>query len=309
MAEYYMPEPGDDYFKKMSTWLTTGKRFRPRFPRTVQVQTLSLCNAKCIFCPHKHSPDELPHGRMDDALFKKIIDECRGHLVGRVSPYLTNEPLMDKRMPKMLRYIHDTMPFFTKSKINTNGLLLSEEMGEALIQAGLTHLWVSVNGYSEETYRTSMGLDLNRVLTNIDTFLATKSRLKRKTPKVIVTTIETSVVKDEIEYARKYWRTRDIVFKLHVMDNRAGAESLVFRDKGHKPRLKRDCDLFLQQAYIVENGDMIICCHDWRQSVKVGNVAESSIQDVWNSPRFIDRVREYTRGDFANLEICSKCAS
>lgn len=309
MARYYMPEPGDSYFKKIRTWLTTGKRFRPRFPRTIEFQTLSLCNAKCIFCPHKHSPELLPHGKMDDALFKKIIDECSKHLVGRVSPYLTNEPLMDKRMPTMLRYIHDKMPFFTKSKINSNAFLLTEDMGEALIDSGLTHLWLSVNGYSEETYRASMGLDLNRVLTNIDTFLATKSRMKRKNPKVIVTTIETSIVKDEIAYARNYWKTRDIEFKVHALDNRAGKEGFAFRDKENKPKLKRDCDLFLKQAYIVENGDMIICCHDWKQSVKVGNVAETSIAEVWNSPRFVELIREYNRGDYTNLDICSKCAS
>ncbi|AAS94666.1 radical SAM/SPASM domain-containing protein [Nitratidesulfovibrio vulgaris] len=307
MARYYMPAEGDSYLKKVWTWATTGKRFRPSFPRTIEFQTLSTCNAKCIFCPHKHSPKDIPHGRMDDALFRKIVDECARHFVGRVSPYLTNEPLMDKRMPEMLRYIHDKMPFFTKSKINTNAALLTEETGEALIRAGLTHLWISVNGYSPETYRTSMDLDLDRTLTNIDTFLATKRRLGAKNPKVIVTTVETNIVKPELDYARKYWKERDIVFKVHAMDNRAGADSLTF--KASKPKLKRNCDLFLKQAYIVENGDMIICCHDWKQTVKVGNVAETSIKEVWNSRYFTDLIRDYVRGDYSRLGICAKCSS
>lgn len=307
MARYYMPEPGDSYIKKIMTWATTGKRFRPAFPRTVQLQTLSTCNAKCIFCPHKQSPKEIPHGRMDDALFRKIVDECSRHFVGRVSPYLTNEPLMDKRMPEMLRYIHDKMPFFTKSKINTNAALLTEDMGEALIRAGLTHLWISVNGYTPETYRASMDLDLDRTLTNIDTFLATKGRMGAKNPKVIVTTVETKLVKPELDYARKYWKERDITFKVHAMDNRAGDDSLAFKEA--KPKLKRDCDLFLKQAYIVENGDMVICCHDWQQSVKVGNVAETSIAEVWNSPHFTGLIRDYVRGDYSRLGICAKCGS
>lgn len=51
MARYYMPAEGDSYLKKVWTWATTGKRFRPSFPRTIEFQTLSTCNAKCIFCP------------------------------------------------------------------------------------------------------------------------------------------------------------------------------------------------------------------------------------------------------------------
>ena len=56
MAEYYMPKPGTGLLNKIWTWLKTGKRFRPSFPRTVEFQTLSVCNAKCIFCPHSQSP-------------------------------------------------------------------------------------------------------------------------------------------------------------------------------------------------------------------------------------------------------------
>jgi radical SAM protein with 4Fe4S-binding SPASM domain len=63
----------------------------------------------------------------------------------------------------------------------------------------------------------------------------------------------------------------------------------------------------LKQAYIVENGDMILCCHDWRQTVVLGNVAETSIKAVWNSDRFLDRIYAYYSGDFTNIEICRNC--
>ena len=305
MARYYMPERGAGYLNKIYTWLKTGKRFRPSFPRAVEFQTLSVCNAKCIFCPHCHTPELIPHGRMESGLIDKIVDECKQHFVGRISPYLTNEPLMDKRMPDILRSIHKKSPFYVKTKINTNASLLTEEMGHKLLESGLTQLWFSVNGYSPESYRASMGLDFETSMKNIDAFLELKKKLGKKRPSIKVTTLHTKLVEHELEYAKKYWSTRDVRFSIHHMDNRAGdmADGIAPADR----KRKRNCDLFLKQAYIVENGDMILCCHDWQQTVVLGNVAEKSIKEVWNSPAFLDRIYEYYADNFDKIEICRNC--
>lgn len=308
MARYYMPAPDDGLLSKIITWARTGKRFRPSFPRAVQFQTLSTCNAKCVFCPHSQSPKEIPHGRMDDALIAKIIKECAEHMVGRISPYLTNEPLMDKRMPAILKQIKKACIFPVKTKINTNAALMTEAVSAKLLEAKLDQLWISVNGYSEETYRQSMDLDFETSMDNVNTLLDMKKTLGAKRPKVIITTIETKLVEHELEKAREYWSTRDVKFSIHRLDNRSGEDATgAIRPEKRKPKPKRDCDLFLKQAYIVENGDMIICCHDWRQSVVVGNIAKTSISEVWNSDHFKSLIYEYYSEKFDNLEICRAC--
>lgn len=309
MARYYMPGPDDGFLQKVFTWAKTGKRFRPSFPRAVQFQTLSTCNAKCVFCPHFQSPKEIPHGRMDDALINKIIDECSRHMVGRISPYLTNEPLMDKRVPDILKQIKKKCVFPVKTKINTNAGLMTEEISRRLIDAKLDQLWISVNGYSEETYRQSMDLDFETSMNNINVFLHMKKTLGAKRPKVVITTIETKLVEHELEKAKEYWAVRDVKFSIHRLDNRSGEDATgAIRPESRKPKPKRNCDLFLKQAYIVENGDMIICCHDWRQSVVVGNIAKTSIAEVWNSDHFKGLIYEYYSGKFDNLEICRTCS-
>ncbi len=308
MARYYMPRPEDGLLKNIATWIKTGRRFRPSFPRAVEFQTLSTCNATCVFCPHCRSPKEIPHGRMDDGLIRKIIAECARHMVGRISPYLTNEPLMDKRMPGILRDIKKTCLLPVKTKINSNASLLTEDVGRQLIEAKLDQLWISVNGYSEESYRASMGLDFERTMANINAFLDMKKTLGVKRPKIVITTIKTKLVEHELEKAREYWASRDVKFSIHNLDNRSGEEATDgIRPAARNPKFRRNCDLFLKQAYIVENGDMIICCHDWRQSVVVGNVAKNSIAQVWNSDRFKTLIYEYQAQKFDNLEICRVC--
>ena len=308
MARYFMPGPHDGLLRNIAAWIRTGKRFRPSFPRAVEFQTLSTCNAMCIFCPHSRHPEAIPHGRMDDHLIAKIIAECGRHMVGRVSPYLTNEPLMDKRMPDILRAIKKAARWPVTTKINTNAGLLTEETGEKLLASGLDHLWISVNGYSPETYRESMCLDFERTMANINAFLNMKKKRGIRRPKVVITTLRTKLVERELADAAKYWAERDVRFAIHKLDNRAGErETGGIRPENAQCRRKRDCDLFLKQAYIVENGDMIFCCHDWRQSVVVGNVARTSIAEVWNSERFRTLIYEYHAENFDNLEICRDC--
>ena len=306
MAEYYMPKPGAGFLNKVWTWMKTGKRFRPSFPRTVEFQTLSVCNAKCVFCPHSQSPELIPHGRMADELITKIVDETCRHPVNRISPYLTNEPLMDKRMPDILRRIRQKAPFYTKTKINTNAALLTEDMSRKILDSGLSQIWFSVNGYSPETYRASMGLDFDTSINNIEAFLNLKKKLGKKRPTVRVTTLHTKLVEHELERAEAYWAERDVRFSIHQMDNRAG-ESTDALSPEKRRVFKRNCDLFLKQAYIVENGDMILCCHDWKQTVVLGNVAETSIKEVWNSKLFQERIYEYYAGRFDNMKICRNC--
>lgn len=305
MAEYYMPGPEDTLWRKLVRWRKHDQLPRPRFPRAIQIQTDSRCNADCVFCGWHHTKGAQPQGRMDDALFRKIVDECGRHWIGRISPYLMNEPLLDPNMPDKIAYINKRRKFVTKTKINSNGALLTEGMSEGLIDAGLRHLWISVQGYSEETYRQSMGLSLSKVLGNIDKFLEIRGRKRKGLPKLTITTLKTTIVENELDYAKKYWADRDVRFKIHHVDNRSG------KDISHlgtmSPKLRRNCDLFLKQAYVLYNGDMIICCHDWKRTVVLGNLGRQSLSEIWNSQHFLDLIRQYQAGDFRNLKLCASC--
>lgn len=307
MAQYFMPEKQDSLLTNVINWAKTGKRPRPSFPRAVQFQTMSACNAKCVFCCHHSAPGEIPHGRMSDTLINKIIKECGRSPVGRVSPYLTNEPLMDKRMPYILAAIKKNALLPIKTRITTNASLLTEDAGQALIDAKLDQLWISVNGYSPETYRQSMDLDFARTMENIETFLQLKRRQKTSRPRVKVTTLRTRLVEEELDTAKAYWADRDVTFHIHSVDNRNGQDAFFSVCPKESRTPKRTCDLFLKQAYIVENGDMILCCHDWKQSVVVGNIKSSSIAEVWNSDNFKKRIYEYYEENFEHLQICRTC--
>jgi 2-iminoacetate synthase ThiH len=99
--KYYIEQPGDGLLTILRKKMT--RRPVPSFPRTLQIQTVTGCQADCIFCPFGETFDFQPKGRMDPELFNRIIAEAKQHGVRRISPYLMNEPFIDKDLFRKIR--------------------------------------------------------------------------------------------------------------------------------------------------------------------------------------------------------------
>lgn len=130
LNRYYFPDPEAPILARLSNRLT--RRPVPDFPRTIQLETQTGCNADCVFCDYGISYPKQPKGRIDWDLFRKIVDESAQYRVRRFSPYLTNEPFSDRDLLERIRYVHQKMPA-TKVTVTTNGhYLVPEKVDEIL---------------------------------------------------------------------------------------------------------------------------------------------------------------------------------
>ena len=58
----------------------------------LQVETTSVCNAHCVFCPH----ERLVHvGHMEQGLYEKIVRDAGQYDLKTFTPMLTGEPFCD----------------------------------------------------------------------------------------------------------------------------------------------------------------------------------------------------------------------
>src|SRR5262249_28983728 len=109
----------------------------PLFTR-IQIQTVSWCNRSCVFCPSGKFPVEKVF--MPVEVYHRIIDQLQAlNYTGRISPYLMNESLLDKRLPAFIAYTREHCPA-SWIAINTNGDALSEKLLDRLFDAGLNSL-------------------------------------------------------------------------------------------------------------------------------------------------------------------------
>src|SRR5262249_56764382 len=108
-----------------------------RRPVCLYPKTTNRCNLLCTTCPRTDEELE-PPADMSWELFTSIVDQIP-HLQ-RAVLHGVGEPMLVKHLPRMVRYLKDRGTFVL---FNTNGTVLNEKNGRALIAAGLDELRVS----------------------------------------------------------------------------------------------------------------------------------------------------------------------
>lgn len=106
--------------------------------------------------------------------------------------------------------------------------------------------------------------------------------------------------------ARKFIRVQDISVAASgthsSLNNHCGAGSAPLK----KPMVARCAKPFREMA-IRWNGDVAICCNDWRGVYKCGNVVRHGLESVWQSTQFNAARKYLMQGDRAALNPCKLC--
>lgn len=307
--KYYLPEQIRSPWQRFIQERFQRRRPTPDFPLHAQLQTITGCNASCVFCPHNKTARKIPAGRkMDMGLFKKIVDELLDRPVMRISPYLMNEPLLDSDLPQRIAYIAQRKKRGQFTKINSNGGLLSEKMAQALLDSGLDRLNFSVHGIEREAYESVMvGLKLERVLANIDRFLELKREGGYRLPRVRIAMLVTQTLQPQLPEIREYWGARNIKINLNQLENR-GAHQAIQADEiaAHPLENYAWCKRMFEQVYILHDGRLVLCCADWEQCAVMGDASRQSLAEIWNGPRYAEFRRRFQDGEVKGM-LCDGC--
>ncbi len=142
-------------------------------PFGVDFHPTTFCNLKCIFCFHSSENscyNDIINKQMSMDTFKNAVDGLKKfpnkikalHFCG------CGEPLMNKNVYEMID-IAKKADIAEKIDIVTNGLLLSSTNSEKLISSGVDAIRISVNGLSDEDFKTYTGVkvDFNNYVKNL----------------------------------------------------------------------------------------------------------------------------------------------
>ncbi len=148
-------------------------------PVCLYLETTNRCNLLCTTCPRTYEELE-PPADMSWELFTTIVDQLPE--IERAVLHGVGEPMLVKHLPKMVRYLKDRGTYVL---FNTNGTVLNDRNGRALIDAGLDELRVSLDAANAKTYRAVRGKDyFGRILRNVRAFRNLQERLGAERPRV-----------------------------------------------------------------------------------------------------------------------------
>ena len=108
-------------------------------------------------------------GPVSSLMFDRIVEEL-GTLSNRPTVFFggIGEPLSQCHLPQMIERVKS---LGCRVKMTSNGTLLSEEKGRAIIDAGLDLLWVSIDGARPESCADlRLGAELPVVIENLKRF-------------------------------------------------------------------------------------------------------------------------------------------
>jgi radical SAM protein with 4Fe4S-binding SPASM domain len=210
------------------------------------------------------------------------------------------------------------------SMISSNATLLSREKAEQLIDAGLDYLNISFDGFSRESYESfRSGAKFDGTLSNLNTLNEVKILKKVNKPYVDIQWIRNRLNEDEVSEAKRYFQKLTAIDEFHVKSlslnehilsweriqelgkkflPQTGKIRPQYLDHGSLPRKKGCADLL--SPVVMANGDVTICCMDFKGEYTIGNIRKDRFKDLWNSPGYRS-LRKL--GHHFQLPICKRC--
>lgn len=267
------------------------------YPKSVCLETYSLCNGSCSFCPYKRI-SQAPV-KLESAVVYRLIDEISEMPVERFSLFNNNEPLLDDRILDFIRYARAKMPSI-QATISSNGRILTAERIVQVIQAGIDRFFISIPTLNSEAYQQIMGADLKNIVAAI-----------YAVPEEFYPNLRIAVPKTKYfdhEQFVEAFLSKKIKYIVWDMEASRGWKELAAIREISQLHDRIGCDRPLDQAIISSNGDVLICCRDWGHDHCLGNVKTASLLEIWTGEK-MRKIQEAVASErFSSISLCSKCS-
>jgi len=287
-------------------------RLETKFPIFLHLDMNQNCNLKCPHCilnQKKYFSNYYKGSNINWSEYKRIIDEGKDYSCPSMSPQGNNEPLLNKDIDKYIKYASDRG--FIDIMINTNALLLTEEMAKKLLDSGLTRIRFSIDAATAKTYnKIRPGGDYDKIIANVYKFLKLKKSMNYTLPIIGVNFCKMNINEHELNEFHNYWKDIvDIITVQTFVPPILEKDFSVYyaSDQYIKKRLKNfKCPQPFQRV-VVRNKDITPCCAMFSSKIKIGEIGKDSIFKAWNSSAMKRLRMLHKNGDYKKNKICSKC--
>lgn len=280
-------------------------------PLSIQIQVTNLCNFKCFYCSACQPVEKrkkqgllLQHMPFED--FKQCIDSIsKAGGVKVINLVGWGEPLLHPDIADMVRYAKEEKAA-TFVRIVSNGSLLTPELSDSLIDAGLDNLRVSLQGMTQKDYEeiSNVKIDFDRFVDNIRYFYE-----HRKNSTVSLKIMDIMFKGKEKEFEKIF----DSVCNEYLIDVLAEInEDIDLHGHGsnlNKAHLNGDfldteiCSVPFYRGFIDVDSRLFPCCH-LPMPCKFGDVRKD-FYGVWNGKEHIQFLLNLLKG--RQYKFCENC--
>lgn len=287
-------------------------------PLLVDMHVSNVCNFRCNYCIQSSPLDEfnrsgLRREFMSWETFTLAVEQLKEfpRKIKTVDLVGIGEPLLHKQLPEMIRYLK-AADVADSILVITNASLLTRELGQQLVDAGLDILRISLQGLTAQKYQeiSDVKLDWDEFYDNIKYFSQIRGNCKLKV-KIADTALEEG---DEEKFYALFGDVCDAVAIEHICDQQVNFgkdySDVTLKPSrktryGHEARHINTCYFPFIRMDMRSDGLFGNCCSSLFGFEK--NIREETIYEQWNG-----KTMNQMRADFLNhctksYEACHKC--
>ena len=244
-------------------------------------------------------------GLLTMELFHRILDDVKEH-AHTMQFYFQGEPLLNKQLPEMIAMAHQVGLY---TIVSTNAQALSRSTAEALVKSGLSHIIVSIDGFSEESYAAyRVGGSLHKALEGLQHLANAKAELHSRI-RIELQVLRLRSNEHEWDWIKKNYKklgATHLVFKTAQLYNFEHGHPLMPTDERYSRYRKTadgtyvhkkssrlsplafnlsPCKRLWSGCVITTTGEVLPCCYDKEQHHSLGNITTQSLSDIFHSPK------------------------
>jgi radical SAM protein with 4Fe4S-binding SPASM domain len=273
-------------------------------PYIYTVDTGNVCNLRCPLCPTGYHGLERRQSLMRLAEFQGIINKIKPYAI-EVIMHNWGEPFLNPDILPMIQYAGKNRVGTTISS-NLNLVNRTEKFLEEVVDAGLDHLTVSIDGTTQDVYETyRKGGVLENVLSNMRHLIRYRNKVGSATPKVEWQFLVMKHNQHQMDDARRMSEEIGVdrlrftgaglpfnEFKNVSLANQWMSDMPEYRGYAPDKMVERgylydESCFYLYRAMTVNpEGGVAPCCVLYHSKFDFGNLVESSLEDVWNSSHY-----------------------
>ena len=238
--------------------------------KRITVNPTEMCSRKCPFCP-RHDSSVYPNRKLHMSIItarKMSVDMRDIKFTGEFYVTGFGEPLLHPDIGRIFEIV-TSINKVKAAVIVTNGDFLTTTTVKRLRDSGVTKIVVSMYDGSHQ-----------------------KDKFKR-------------VIGDVLPYdlrERYYSIGSEKNYGIENINNRSG----LVKSRQIEKQYNEVCYLPFNKCQIDWNGDVLLCDQDWGRNGMIGNIHETSIEEVWMSDE-MKRYRQNLINSNRSLSPCSKC--
>ncbi|GAB5553154.1 MAG: hypothetical protein Sapg2KO_27450 [Saprospiraceae bacterium] len=234
--------------------------------------------------------------------------------------YFQGEPYINPAFLEMVQYAHKKGIYTVTS---TNGHFLDDGNAQKTIESGLDRIIISIDGTTQEVYEQYRKAgQLENVLQGARNLVKWREKMNASKPHII---FQFLVVRPNEHQIDDVYRLADeigvdeVVLKTaQIYDFEQGSPLIPTNDRYARYRQKEDgsyeiknklanhCWKLWHACVITWDGKIVPCCFDKDAKYEMGNLANTTFQQIWQSKTYNQFRQQILKGR-KHIDICNNC--